>query len=30
VEQSGKMAINPNPDPSGGHWTGPTLSDRYW
>ena len=24
------MAINLNPDPSGGHWTSPPLSDRYW
>jgi 4-oxalmesaconate hydratase len=24
------VAINLNPDPSGGHWTSPPLSDRYW
>ncbi|WP_186058228.1 amidohydrolase family protein [Burkholderia gladioli] len=30
VEQYGNVAINLNPDPSGGHWTSPPLSDRYW
>ena len=24
------MAINLNPDPSGGHWNSPPLSDRHW
>ena len=24
------MAINLNPDPSGGHWTSPPLTDRHW
>ena len=23
-------AINLNPDPSGGHWTSPPLTDRHW
>jgi len=26
----GFVAINLNPDPSGGHWSSPPLSDRYW
>jgi 4-oxalmesaconate hydratase len=26
----GAVAINLNPDPSGGHWTSPPLTDRYW
>ncbi len=30
VEQYGCVAINLNPDPSGGHWTSPPLTDRYW
>ncbi|HYG44412.1 MAG TPA: amidohydrolase family protein [Bordetella sp.] len=30
VEQYGNVAVNLNPDPSGGHWTSPPLSDRYW
>ena len=30
VEQFGFVAINLNPDPSGGHWTSPPLSDRFW
>ena len=30
VEEYGNVAINLNPDPSGGHWTSPPLSDRYW
>ena len=24
------VGINLNPDPSGGHWTSPPLSNRYW
>ena len=24
------VAVNLNPDPSGGHWTSPPLSDRHW
>ena len=30
VEQFGNVGINLNPDPSGGHWTSPPLSDRFW
>ena len=30
VEQYGAVAINLNPDPSGGHWTSPPLTDRQW
>ena len=30
VEQYGNVAVNLNPDPSGGHWTSPPLSDRCW
>ena len=30
VEQYGNVGINLNPDPSGGHWTSPPLSDRSW
>ena len=30
VREYGFVAINLNPDPSGGHWTSPPLSDRYW
>jgi 4-oxalmesaconate hydratase len=30
VEQYGSVAINLNPDPSGGHWTSPPLSDPHW
>ncbi|BCF95067.1 amidohydrolase family protein [Paraburkholderia largidicola] len=30
VEEFGNVAINLNPDPSGGHWTSPPLYDRYW
>ena len=30
VEEYGFVAINLNPDPSGGHWTSPPLSDRHW
>ena len=26
----GFVGINLNPDPSGGHWTSPPLSDRHW
>ncbi len=26
----GSVAINLNPDPSGGHWTAPPLTDRHW
>jgi 4-oxalmesaconate hydratase len=30
VNELGFVGINLNPDPSGGHWTGPPLIDRYW
>lgn len=30
VEEYGFVGINLNPDPSGGHWTSPPLSDRHW
>ncbi|MCX7961599.1 MAG: amidohydrolase [Burkholderiales bacterium] len=30
VEEYGFVAINLNPDPSGGHWRDPPLTDRWW
>jgi 4-oxalmesaconate hydratase len=30
VDELGFVAININPDPTGGYWTGPGLGDRYW
>ncbi len=30
VREYGNVAINLNPDPSGGHWTSPPLTDRHW
>ena len=30
VKDYGFVAVNLNPDPSGGHWTSPPLSDRHW
>ncbi len=30
VVEYGFVAVNLNPDPSGGHWTAPPLSDRHW
>ncbi|WP_375490545.1 amidohydrolase family protein [uncultured Jatrophihabitans sp.] len=30
VEQLGCVAANVNPDPSGGYWTAPPMTDRYW
>ena len=30
VEEDGNVAINLNPDPSGGHWKEPPLTDRHW
>jgi len=30
VQEYGNVAINLNPDPSGGHWDSPPLSDRFW
>jgi len=30
VEELGFVGCNLNPDPSGGHWAGKPLTDRYW
>ncbi|MEU3982428.1 amidohydrolase family protein [Streptomyces sp. NPDC026672] len=30
VREYGAVAVNLNPDPSGGHWTAPPLTDRSW
>ena len=30
VKDYGFVGINLNPDPSGGHWTSPSLTDRHW
>lgn len=30
IKEYGFVAINLNPDPSGGHWTSPPLTDRSW
>src|SRR4051795_8385167 len=30
VNQLGFVGCNLNPDPSGGHWRSPPLTDRYW
>jgi 4-oxalmesaconate hydratase len=30
VRDYGFVAVNLSPDPSGGHWTAPPLSDRHW
>ena len=30
VQQYGAVGINLNPDPSGGHWTSPPLTDKHW
>lgn len=30
VEEFDFIGCNLNPDPSGGHWTAPPLTDRYW
>jgi 4-oxalmesaconate hydratase len=30
VKEYGNVGINLNPDPSGGHWTSPPLSDKHW
>jgi 4-oxalmesaconate hydratase len=30
VEELGAVAINVSPDPSGGHWTSPPLTDPTW
>ena len=30
MKEYGFVGINLNPDPSGGHWTSPPLTDRHW
>jgi len=30
VNELGFVGVNLNPDPSGGHWNGPPLTDRSW
>ncbi len=30
TNELGFIGCNLNPDPSGGHWTSPPLTDRYW
>src|SRR5580700_6477378 len=30
VKELGFIGCNLNPDPSGGHWTSPPLTDRHW
>jgi 4-oxalmesaconate hydratase len=30
VREYGNVAVNLNPDPSGGHWTSPPLTSRHW
>ncbi|HVV20740.1 MAG TPA: amidohydrolase family protein [Pseudonocardiaceae bacterium] len=30
VEELGFVGVNLNPDPSGGHWTSPPLTDKSW
>jgi 4-oxalmesaconate hydratase len=30
VNELGFVGVNLNPDPSGGHWSGPPLTDRSW
>ena len=30
VNEFGFIGCNVNPDPSGGHWTSPPLTDRWW
>ncbi|MHC1563554.1 amidohydrolase family protein [Actinomycetospora sp. C-140] len=30
VEELGFVGVNLNPDPSGGHWTAPPLTDKAW
>ncbi len=30
VREYGFVAVNLNPDPSGGHWRSPPLTDRHW
>jgi len=30
VKEFGFIGCNLNPDPSGGHWSGPPMTDRWW
>ncbi len=30
VDELGFVGVNLNPDPTGGYWTDPPLTDRYW
>ena len=30
IEELGFVGVNLNPDPSGGYWTDPPLTDRWW
>ena len=30
VAELGFVGFNLNPDPSGGHWSGPPMTDRFW
>ena len=30
VKELGMIGANLNPDPSGGHWTAPPMTDKYW
>ncbi|RBM17698.1 4-oxalomesaconate hydratase [Prauserella sp. PE36] len=30
VSELGFVGVNVNPDPSGGHWTAPPMTDEYW
>ena len=30
VNEFGFIGVNLNPDPSGGHWTSPSITDKYW
>ncbi len=30
INEYGFVGVNLNPDPSGGHWTAPPLTDRHW
>ena len=30
INELGFVGCNLNPDPSGGHWTAPPLTDKYW
>ena len=30
VKELGFVGVNLNPDPSGGYWTDPPITDRYW